>query len=353
MKFEQRHPEAKTIDKFDFEDSYVIKDSRLGQCCVCGSFTRWIDGRLQKPICSEECCSGFWKANQGLTEFRHQQPEIVRQSSDLELAMARLAQPAWKDIIIVVHDQLSYLKMCIDSIREHTTNYTLYIWDNASGEETKAYLEDLQEEYHAANPEDWDIEVWTFDKNVGFIVPNNKMASIGDGDYIILLNSDTKVQPCWDTAMIGWLQQNPEVAQVGYWGGHLGADGRGSGGDYGYDVDYISGWCFCISRKTYEIYGLFDEQNLNFAYCEDSDFSLRLLESGKKLYALHAPLVYHYQNKTIQAVKDEGIDVRASFEHNHNHIRTKWKDYLSTRRVLANRKESNVITLGESGPVSG
>jgi GT2 family glycosyltransferase len=340
MKFEQKHPDAKSIDKFDFQDSYIIKDSGLGQCVVCDSFTRWIDGRAQKSVCSEECCSSFWSANKGKTNYRHQQPDLVRQSCELELALASIAEPAWKDIIIVVHDQLMYLKMCIESIREHTSNYTLYIWDNGSGKETVDYLEQLQKEFAIGKDLDWDIEVWRSEKNEGFIIPNNKMAAIGEGDYIILLNSDTKVFRNWDMAMIGWLQQNSNVAQVGYWGGHLGDDGRGSGGDFGYNVDYIYGLCFCISRETYSKYGLFDQENLDFAYCEDSDFSLRLLEDGKNLYALHAPLVYHYQNKTIQAVNEEGrIDVRATFEHNHEYIRLRWKDYLSTKRVLLNRKE--------------
>lgn len=336
MKFEQKHPDASSIDKFDFDTSYVIKDSRLAQCFVCGSFTRWIDGRLQKPVCSEECCREFWKDNKDLKNFRHQQDDVIRKSSETELALATIAEPVWKDIIIIVHDQLLYLKMCIESVREHTRDYTLYIYDNGSGPETVAYLEELQKERFNSGSKEWDIEVLRSETNDGFIKPNNKMASIGDGDYIILLNSDTKVFKHWDTAMVGWLQQNSEVAQVGYWGGHLGPDGLGFGGDNGYDIDYVPGWCFCISRDTYEQFGLFDEANLNFAYCEDSDLSMRLIEAGRKLYALHVPLVYHYQNKTIQEVKKEGkVDVRATFKHNHEYIRTRWKDYLETGRVFA------------------
>ena len=341
MKFEQKHPDAKSIDKFDFEGSYVIKDSRLSQCFVCGAFTRWLDGRIQKSVCSEECCKSFWKSweDKGEKKFRHQQEDVLRKSAETELALATIAQPAWKDIIIVVHDQLSYLKMCIESVRKHTRDYTLYIYDNGSGPETVEYLDALQKEHFENESQDWDIEVWRSETNDGFIVPNNKMTAMGTGDYIILLNSDTKVFEHWDTAMVGWLQQNPEVAQVGYWGGHLDQDGKGFGGDNGYDVDYIPGWCFCISRETYEQFGLFDQENLDFAYCEDSDFSMRLLEGGKKLYALHIPLVYHYQNKTIQVVKDEGkVDVGATFAHNHEYIRSRWKDYLDTGRVFSDKQ---------------
>lgn len=347
MKFEQKHPGASSNDRFEFEYSYVTKDVRLGQCCVCSSFTRWIDGRLQKPVCSEECCSGFWKAQEtdNPKMFRHEDQDLFRQSVETELAIALTAQPAWKDILIVVHDQLSYLQNCIASVREHTKDYTLYIWDNGSGQETVDYLDQLQREHVLNESKDWDIEVWRSERNEGFIVPNNKLAAVGTGDYVILLNSDTKVFPHWDTAMIGWMQHNQNVAQVGFWGGHLGSDGRGFGGDNGYDIDYIPGWCFCIHRDTYNEFGLFDDKNLDFAYCEDADFSLRLKAAGKTLYALHAPLVYHFQNKTIQAVQKEGeVDVRATFDKNHEYMRLKWKDYLDTNRVLLSRKDSDGIS---------
>lgn len=336
MKFEQKYPMSTAADKFDFEYSYITKDVRLGQCTVCGAFTRWIDGRSQKPVCSEECCSEFWKSNQDHSKFRHQQVDMINKSSEMELALATVSKQAWKDIIIVVRDQLPYLKICIESVREHTKDYTLYIWDNDSGKETKDYLEAIQREHVLSESKDWDIEVWTSSRNEGFIKPNNRFAAEGKGEYIILLNSDTKVFKDWDAAMVGWLQYNSDVAQVGYWGGHLGSDGRGFGGDNGHEIDYIPGWCFCIERETYKKHGLFDEQNLDFAYCEDADFSLRLLESGKKIYALHIPLVYHYQNKTIQAVRKEGeIDVLATFNRNHEYIVNRWKDYLTTKRVLS------------------
>jgi hypothetical protein len=342
MKFQEKYPTATVTDKFEFEYSYITKDVRLGPCLVCGSFTRWVDGRSHKHVCSEECCSNFWKSNQDHTEFRHQQVDVIRESSETELSLASISTPAWKDIIIVVHDQLAYLKTCIESVREHTKDYTLYIWDNGSCKETADYLEELQKEHVSDTSGNWDIEVWRSEKNEGFIKPNNKLAAEGHGEYIILLNSDTKVFKHWDTAMVGWLQHNSDVAQVGYWGGHLGADGRGFGGDNGYEIDYVPGWCFAISRETYNQFGLFDDKNLDFAYCEDADFSMRLLEAGKKLYALHVPLVYHYQNKTIQAVRKEGeIDVLSTFNRNHEYVSKRWSDYLANHRVLS-RKDSNV-----------
>jgi GT2 family glycosyltransferase len=170
------------------------------------------------------------------------------------------------------------------------------------------------------------------------VVPNNEMIALGESPYVVLLNSDTKVFENWDNTMIAFLKNNPEYAQVGYWGGHLNADGRGFGGANGERVDYIPGWCFCIPRETYDQFGLFDE-HLKFAYCEDSDFSLRLKEGGKKIYSLYAPLVHHYQNKTVKQVEKEGeLDLQATFDHNHSYFKNRWKEYLSKNRVLLDQK---------------
>jgi GT2 family glycosyltransferase len=258
-----------------------------------------------------------------------------------DLAWPEKAENKWKDILIVVRDQLDYFKECIETIQEHTTLYNLLIWDNASGPETQKYIQDLMTKWHEDKPEDWTVEVINSKTNTGFIPPNNALAECATGDYMILINSDCKVFSGWDTAMLGFLQNNPETAQVGYWGGHLSEEGRGFGGCNGYDIDYVPGWCFCISKETYEEFGLFNKQ-LQFAYCEDADLSLRLQEAGHKIYALYTPLVYHYQNKTIKTVEQEGeVDVRASFKHNHEYIELRWKDYLKTNRVMARRKESH------------
>ena len=332
MKFEIKYPQAKTTDSFEFEYSFVTKDVKLGQCHNCGKMTRWLDTKLQHHVCSEECGGQLWKNVND--HIKMERVEEYQNEIKGELKQAFLADNRWKDIIIVVRDQLDYFKQCINSIREHTHNYTLYIWDNGSGEPTKKYIESLQSEWLALNNPDWNIEVWSSHLNTGFIEPNNKLAEVGDGDYIILLNSDTKVFENWDTAMLALLQLNPNIAQVGYWGGHLDAEGRGFGGDNGSEIDYIPGWCFCIERSTFDDFGLFNKQ-LKFAYSEDADLSLRLKEAGKEIYALFTPLVYHYQNKTINVVHQEGeVDVAATFEHNQKYIQRRWKDYLANHRIL-------------------
>ena len=87
----------------------------------------------------------------------------------------------------------------------------------------------------------------------------------------------------------------------------------------------------CFSRQTYESFGLFDDKNLDFAFAEDADFSLRLKEKGGKIYALHTDYAYHYGNITIKDVQKK-LNTLDSFRHNHEYIARRWKDYLAEER---------------------
>jgi len=346
MKFQSVYPEAKVGDQFEFEYSRIAKVATLGACRWCGAMTKWIDIQFQQLVCSQECGSAMWKHYKEDAEktSSNEKFQAWREKIKEELKLADQFEDLSKDIIIVVRDQLRYFRECIESIEENTKNYHLYIWDNASGPETRAYLDELMEKY------DDGLTILHANSNVGFIQPNNELVKKGTGEYVILLNSDCKVFQNWALTMTAFLGAHPEVAQVGYWGGHLGPDGRGFGGDNGYNVDYIPGWCFCITRECYEQHGLFDEEHLKFAYSEDADLSLRLKEDGRsKIYALHVPLVIHHQNKTIEVVEKEGeVDVLATFEHNRAWMLKRWADYLETGRVLLNTEVDD-----ESQPIAG
>jgi len=327
MKFEQRYPDG---GEHSFGHTKIVRD-KLGACDHCQSFTRWKDTTLNKQVCSEECGTELWR------QSASDDPEVVRQSNyalygnqikeELELAANWMDNNvATKDIIIVVRDQLDYVKNCLKSIKEHTTDYQLFVWDNASDKPTHDYLEKL------ALDGEIELLMWS-DKNLGFIKPNNELVDWGNGDYIILLNSDTIVFEGWDSAMIAFLQTHEDVGIVGQLGGMLDETGLGIDSGFGYDIDYIMGWCLCLSRDTYEEHGLFNKQ-LTFAYCEDADLSLRIKEAGLKVYALHAPLVHHYGSKTIKKVSEEGeVDVKKTFDLNHKYMQMRWKEYLGRNRV--------------------
>jgi len=334
MKFEHKYPDAQKTDRYEFEYSFVTKSIRLGECRCCGSLTKWFDILFQINVCSEECCSELWNKykNDLNTKSKYENFDNHFNTIKNEINLLKNYKEIKKDIIIIVKDQLEYFKECIESIERYTQEYNLFIWDNDSEHETKKYLDLIK------SPS---VAVKHSEKNIGFILSNNQLISNCSSPYVILLNSDTKVFENWDKLMITFLENNKDFAQVGYWGGHLDQDGRGFGGANGEEIDYVPGWCFCIGRDTYQEFGLFDE-NLKFAYFEDSDFSLRLKKAGKRIYSLYSPLVYHHQNKTVKTVEKEGdIDLRKTFDHNHAYFKNKWSDYLSKERVVISKQYAN------------
>ncbi len=251
-----------------------------------------------------------------VTKFESFRDEILYELNMIE----DFEKDPQKDILIVVHNQLDYIEFCVETIKAHTKNYNLYIWDNASEGETKEYLDSLK-----------DVNIIRNEKNLGFIIPNNELIKLGKSPYVILLNSDTIVtHDNWAKAMIAFLEKHPECAQVGYMGSTLNKDGMGEMIRFGWDIAFVSGWAFCISREIYNKFGLFDQENLEFAYCEDSDFSLRLRDAGKKIYSLHLDYVLHAGNKTIDQVKKTDDRCEVTFAKNHEYIRRKWSKFLLT-----------------------
>ena len=238
-----------------------------------------------------------------------------------------------KDIIMIVHNELDYVRLAIDSVISNTSNFNLYVWDNGSDPSVAEYLFDKM--YSLEDNLDKNMIVVRSIKNLGFVIPNNNLVKLGSGQYVILLNSDTQVYAGWDRHLIGFLQNNPDYLEVGYQGGILDETGLGIDASLGNDIDYICGWCACFARNTYNAFGLFDDK-FEFAYFEDADFSLRLKKDGHKIYALHLATAHHFGNKTIKTVQKSGNEfVCQTFQKNHEYMKKKWSECLEVNRVRA------------------
>jgi GT2 family glycosyltransferase len=230
-----------------------------------------------------------------------------------------------KDILIVIKDQFEYVQKCLNSIFRNTENFHLFLWDNASETETMNYLQELAA--HHSN-----VHLCRSEENLGFIIPNNRLAGMGQSPFLVLLNSDTVVRDGWDRVMLGFLQENQDVALVGYQGDRLNAHGIGVMPAKGEKIDCLQGWALALSRGTYDTHGLFDEEHLTFAYGEDADLCLRLKEKGLRIYSLYTEFIHHYKNKTARTV-DRKV-VGEHFKKNHAYLQERWKDYLEEKRVL-------------------
>src|SRR6185369_6107123 len=91
--------------------------------------------------CGEECNNVLWGRKDQQDWYVRDVALIERQKQTAaqEMEIAARATNSWKDILIIVHDQLDYFRNCVMSLRDSTTNFNLYVWDNASRPDTVAY----------------------------------------------------------------------------------------------------------------------------------------------------------------------------------------------------------------------
>jgi SAM-dependent methyltransferase len=90
-------------------------------------------------------------------------------------------------IVILTHNQLSYTRLCVDSIRQCTDEpYELIFVDNASTDGTVEYLQSLGNIKLVLNAE-----------NRGFPAAANQGMQLAVGRQILLLNNDTVVPTGW------------------------------------------------------------------------------------------------------------------------------------------------------------
>lgn len=222
-----------------------------------------------------------------------------------------------KDVVVVVRDGLPHVRVCMESLFANTEEFELHLWDNASGEETAEYLREV-----ASRP---NVRLTRSPTNEGFVVPNNRLVRECSSEWVVLLNSDTEVLPHWDELLVGTLRNNPDLAQAGYGGGVLDSECEFAGRGYGRNVDFLMGYCVCMRRETMLEFGPFDEENIRFAYCEDSDLSLRLREKGFGLYACHAEdMVRHVGGGTTSRVLMEDERLSGCAKENLAYLKRRW-----------------------------
>ncbi len=220
-------------------------------------------------------------------------------------------------IIIPFRDQVEYLKTCIDSIKEKTTykNYKIVLVNNQSSKkDTLDYLETLKDSKY--------VEILNYNRPFNYSLINNFAVKKTNSDFIIFLNSDTKIiTPTWIEEMLK-IAQRKDVGAVGglllykddtvQHGGiivglggvaahsHRGFDGasNGHGGllTLTRDVSAITAACMMIERSKFLNVKGFDE-SLRIAY-NDVDLCLRLQRIGLKSIYTPYMRIYHFETKT-------------------------------------------------------
>ena len=218
--------------------------------------------------------------------------------------------PPLVSVITINYNHSDVTAECLKSLRKISyPNIEIIVVDNASPKEDSSWL---KEEY----PE---ILYFKTPKNLGFAGGNNFGIHHSKGDYILLLNNDTEVEPGFLEPLIQKLQNNSDAGAVspkiryhhtpdmlqfaGFTSIHkltvrnhaLGFNQTDKGQ---FDKDsttwYAHGAAMIIPRSVIQDIGLMAD--IFFLYYEELDWGFRIRESGRKIYYVHNSLIYHKES---------------------------------------------------------
>ena len=231
-------------------------------------------------------------------------------------------------IIIVNYNTKELLLDCLGSIKKNTKkiSYEIILVDNASTDGSVEILRRLK------SP---DVKVVLNRENFGFSKANNQGIKIAKGRYVLLLNSDTKVQDSILTEMIEYMDENPKTGVAGCALKNPDGSLQATGGYFptlfrvaswmlffddiplldklikpfhpmheksffykgeGFftkasERDWVTGAFFLAKKEVFDQVGLLDEDY--FMYTEEVDFCFRAKQKGWQVWYLPKWAIVH------------------------------------------------------------
>lgn len=133
-------------------------------------------------------------------------------------------------------------------------------------------------------------KVHRYPENKGVATAWNTGIRLASAPVVVVLNSDCRVEPGWDEALLEAVSDGRRIAFP--YTDHC--DGRGFVQP---DQGGTAGWCFMLTKEVYEEVGPFDEW-FNPAFLEDTDYWHRAWQLGIELTPVPAARVVHARRTT-------------------------------------------------------
>ncbi|MEC8644362.1 MAG: glycosyltransferase [Pseudomonadota bacterium] len=263
-------------------------------------------------------------------------------------------------VVIPVFNQIEYTLNCLKSISENRPNtpFEVIVVDDCSSDRTPELVNKIE-----------GLRVLTNSSNLGFLRSCNVAAKICKGQYIFLLNNDTRVTKDWLDALVRVFEHHEDAGIVGskllYPDGSLQEAGGiiwrdGSGWNYGRNqdpllpefnylkkVDYVSGAAILFRADWFRKIKGFDER-FSPAYYEDTDLAFRAREEGTEVYYQPQSVLIHYEGKSHG--RDENSGVKKNQLINQQKFLKKWSrvlregHYDNGSQILSARERSGSKT---------
>lgn len=222
-------------------------------------------------------------------------------------------------IIVVSFNTKGLLLDCLASIFETVNGISFEVWvvDNNS---TDGTVEAIRERYP-------DIKIIKNTKNLGFAAANNQAFRQMNGDYALLLNTDTVLTNGAVQELFDFMEVNPEAGMA--CGQLLNLDGSSQNSIANFPttltllsnetllrillpkkfpskrrgyvsplkIDSCIGACLMARKKAMDDMGLFDERY--FFFFEETDWAYRMKRGGWAIYLVPTAKIFHAQGKTV------------------------------------------------------
>ena len=214
-------------------------------------------------------------------------------------------------VIVLNYNAGDLLLNCVDSVFKSTyPNFEVIIVDNLSTDNSHIRCKEKFKK----------IQLIENEKNLGYCEGNNVGIKSAKGEFILILNPDTIVDPDWLNELFRAYQKHGEAlyqpkhlslkekSTIMSTGNMMNVFGFGYAREKGQkdvnqhntieQIGYASGTCLFIPSSIFKNVGLLDP--FIFLYHDDLDFGWRAAQLGIKSYYVPSSIIYHAESYLLR-----------------------------------------------------